>query len=113
VKAGVVCAHAPAWALARVIALRIHLDDSLTDNGPLRVVPQSHLNGVLTDAEMLRMVSDDGFTECCVRKGGVLAMKPLLVHFSSKTSSPAPRRVLHIEYADTLQLAKGIRLAVA
>src|ERR1700755_1760764 len=35
-KAGVLYAHAPAWALSRVVALRLHLDDSTTENCPLR-----------------------------------------------------------------------------
>jgi hypothetical protein len=32
-KAGVTYAHAPASALSRIVALRLHLDDSLADNG--------------------------------------------------------------------------------
>ena len=35
-KAGVHYAHAPAWALSRVIALRVHLDASTAENGSLR-----------------------------------------------------------------------------
>jgi len=41
-KAGVLSAHAPAWALEQVIALRVSLDDSLATNGPLRVLPDTH-----------------------------------------------------------------------
>jgi len=41
-KEGVRYAHAPAWALARFIALRVHLDASEAENGPLRVPPASH-----------------------------------------------------------------------
>jgi hypothetical protein len=37
-KAGVAYSHAPAWALSRVWALRVHLDASTLNNGPLRVV---------------------------------------------------------------------------
>src|SRR5215468_784795 len=48
-KAGVLYAHAPAWALSRVLALRIHLDALTSENGPLRVIPGSHLSGALTD----------------------------------------------------------------
>src|SRR5215813_10350785 len=44
-KSGILYALAPAWALNRVIALRIHLDASTHDNGPLRVVPASHSSG--------------------------------------------------------------------
>jgi hypothetical protein len=40
-------------------------------------------------------------------------MRPLLIHSSGKARTDAPRRVLHIEYADSLDLAPGIRLAVA
>jgi hypothetical protein len=40
-------------------------------------------------------------------------MRPLLIHASSKARNNEPRRVLHIEYADSLDLAPGIRLAIA
>src|SRR5205085_1844996 len=46
-KAGVLHAIAPASALEQVIALRLHLDDSTADNGPLRAIPGSHARGVL------------------------------------------------------------------
>src|ERR1700680_406909 len=42
VKDGVVYAHAPASVLRQVLALRIHLDDSTSHNGPLRVLPGTH-----------------------------------------------------------------------
>jgi hypothetical protein len=51
--------------------------------------------------------------ECLVKRGGVIAMRPLLIHASSKSTSGLPRRVLHIVYADSLELAPGIRLALA
>jgi ectoine hydroxylase-related dioxygenase (phytanoyl-CoA dioxygenase family) len=46
VKSGVLYAHAPATALDRIIALRLHVDDSRSDNGPLRVIPGTHRFGV-------------------------------------------------------------------
>ena len=42
IKAGITYAHAPATALSRVVALRLHFDDSREDNGPLRVLPGTH-----------------------------------------------------------------------
>jgi Phytanoyl-CoA dioxygenase (PhyH) len=112
-KAGVLYAHAPAWALSRVVALRVHLDDSGAENGPLRVIPKSHALGVLTDEEVLHHVSTHEAVACLAPRGGVIAMRPLLIHCSSKAHSPEPRRVLHIEYADSLMLGADIRLAVA
>jgi ectoine hydroxylase-related dioxygenase (phytanoyl-CoA dioxygenase family) len=111
-KAGATYAHAPAWALSRVIALRVHLDASDADNGPLRVIPGSHLAGVLSDQTVMELVSANDGVECCVPQGGVIAMRPLIIHASSKVRNAKSRRVLHIEYADSLELADGIRLAV-
>jgi ectoine hydroxylase-related dioxygenase (phytanoyl-CoA dioxygenase family) len=111
-KHGVLYAHAPAWALQRVVALRVHLDASTPENGPLRVVPESHQAGVLNDCEVLDIAKSRTEVECPVPRGGVLAMRPLLIHSSSKCSSDKPRRVLHIEYADCLEFAPGLDLAV-
>src|SRR5277367_1365961 len=86
-KAGASYAHAPAWALSRVIALRVHLDASDADNGPLRVIPGSHLGGVLSDQTVLEVVSTNDAAECCVPRGGVIAMRPLIIHSSSKVRS--------------------------
>ncbi|HZF38433.1 MAG TPA: phytanoyl-CoA dioxygenase family protein [Blastocatellia bacterium] len=112
-KAGILYAHAPAWALSRVLALRIHLDASTSENGPLRVIPGSHLGGVLSDDEILKLARTRENVEALVPRGGVLAMRPLLVHSSSKARGGSPRRVHHIEYADELDLGPGLRLAIA
>ena len=111
-KAGVTYAHAPGWALARIVALRVHLDASGAENGPLRVIPGSHTYGVLSDEAVAEFAARSSAIECRVPRGGVLAMRPLLIHASSKAQTDKSRRVLHIEYADSLDLADGIRLAV-
>lgn len=113
VKAGIVHAHAPGWALARIVALRLHLDESGSDNGPLRVISGSHRLGALTDQEVLKFARSNAATECLSPRGGVIAMRPLLIHSSTKAQSSRSRRVLHIEYSDSLELQPGIRLAVA
>jgi ectoine hydroxylase-related dioxygenase (phytanoyl-CoA dioxygenase family) len=95
VKDGVVYAHAPASALCRVLALRVHLDDSTADNGPLRVLPTTHTRGVLSDDAIHQLAAQIAPVDCLVPQGGVLAMRPLLVHSSSKSQLETPRRVLH------------------
>jgi ectoine hydroxylase-related dioxygenase (phytanoyl-CoA dioxygenase family) len=112
VKDGLDYAHAPSEALEKVLALRVHLDDSTSKNGPLRIIPATHLSGVLTDDEILRRAEDSRCTECTVGVGGVIAMHPLIIHASSKSESEFPRRLLHIEYAADLEIVRGIRLAV-
>lgn len=113
VKAGINYAHAPAAALSRVIALRLHIDDSAGDNGPLRVIPGTHTLGVLPDSDVQRLSSEGRATDCLVSAGGVLAMRPLLLHASSKAESTRARRVLHLEYADSVHIGLGLQLAIA
>jgi hypothetical protein len=112
-KAGMLYAHAPAWALDRVIALRVSLDDSLAENGPLRVLPDTHRAGVLTNAQIERVAHEVAPVECVAPAGSVIAMRPLTVHASSKATTEQPRRILHIEYATSVDLGGGIELAVA
>ena len=113
VKAGITYAHAPASALARVVALRLHIDDSSADNGPLRVLPGTHAQGVLSDADLAHAARETQAVDCIAPAGGVVAMRPLLIHASSKAAADRRRRVLHIEYADSLALDDGLQLAVA
>jgi ectoine hydroxylase-related dioxygenase (phytanoyl-CoA dioxygenase family) len=112
-KAGVLYAHAPAWALRRVLALRVHLDESSLNNGPLRIIPGSHELGVLSDDDVFRLAKERPAVDCVASRGSVLAMRPLVIHSSPKAQTGESRRVLHLEYANSLDLAAGVRLAVA
>src|SRR3954464_9965333 len=111
-KAGVLHAIAPATALEQVIALRVHLDDSTLENGPLRVLPNTHAHGVLSHERIEILAVTVPSVDCVAATGGVVAMRPLTVHSSSKAHGDRPRRVLHLEYAATVHLEYGIDLAV-
>jgi ectoine hydroxylase-related dioxygenase (phytanoyl-CoA dioxygenase family) len=111
-KDGVLYAHAPAEGLEHVLALRVHLNDSTNENGPLRVIPDTHKIGVLTDQEIQQRVGNSSGVECLIEAGGVVAMHPLLLHASSKSDSELPRRVLHMEYASSLVFENSLELAV-
>ncbi len=112
-KEGVIFAHAPTSALQKILAIRIHLDASLEENGPLRVIANSHHKRILDDQEFARIVKDGEEVKCLVGRGGVIAMSPLIFHASSKSIGNQPRRVLHIEYAASMDMGKGIKLALA
>lgn len=112
IKDGVNYAHAPAKALEKVVALRLHLDDSNLDNGPLRVLPGTHTNGVLNDAEILSFAAERSSVDCPMPKGGVIAMRPLVIHASSKSQTDNPRRVLHIEFAESAEIDANLQLAI-
>jgi len=111
VKEGVIYAHAPARVLCQVLALRVHLDDSTEQNGPLRVLPKTHTLGALSDEAIQQLAAEVPTVNCTELQGGVLAMRPLLIHASSKSQMANPRCVLHIEYAASPNVAEGIELA--
>jgi hypothetical protein len=68
--------------------------------------------GVMSDSELAQLARDIQAVDCVAPAGGVIAMRPLLVHASSKAETDHRRRVLHIEYADSFDMS-GLELAIA
>ncbi|WP_417355013.1 phytanoyl-CoA dioxygenase family protein [Flavobacterium sp.] len=96
----------PVEVLENIFTIRIHLDDTDENNGALKVIPKSHLK------KIYRPETIDWNTEteatCNVPKGGVMIMKPLLLHSSGRTVNNSNRRVIHIEFSN-LQLPTQIK----
>ncbi len=81
------------------MTLRLHLDDCDAFNGALQVLPGSHASGRLDDPQIAHWRKTVEPMTCAVGRGGVLLMRPLLLHASGKARDPRHRRVVHIEYA--------------
>jgi ectoine hydroxylase-related dioxygenase (phytanoyl-CoA dioxygenase family) len=88
--------------------IRIHLDDTNENNGALKVVPKSHLKAIYRP-ENINWTTETEII-CNVKKGGVMIMKPLLLHGSNKTTNNKKRRVIHIEFSNQ-KLPKGLNWA--
>lgn len=88
--------------------IRIHLDDTDEGNGVLKVTAGSHLKGVWRTDEFDSEV--EIATSCNVSAGGVMIMRPLLMHASNRTTTNKRRRVIHIEFSK-VQLPEGINWA--
>jgi ectoine hydroxylase-related dioxygenase (phytanoyl-CoA dioxygenase family) len=82
----------------RILAIRLHLDESGPENGPLLVIPASHKEGRLSAEQVANWKKTNGVT-CTVPKGGALLIRPFLLHASSGCDVPMPRRVIHLEFA--------------
>ena len=89
----------PADIMSGILAIRLHLDESGLDNGPLRVIAGSHREGRLS-AERIASWEKENSVICSVPKGGALLMRPLL-HASSVCVVSKSRRVIHLEFAAT------------
>ena len=99
IKAGIDHVRPPVSVLERMVTLRVHLDDCGPDRGPLRVLPGSHRGGLLGAEGTHRRLERDRPASCLVGRGGVVMIRPLLLHASSPAESPRRRRVVHLEYA--------------
>ena len=107
IKDGVQHVHPPQSILESMITLRLHLDDCSLENGALKVIPGSHSHGKIALSEIPKMAKFDEVI-CEVPNGGVLLMRPLILHGSLTAHSPLHSRILHIEYA-TQPLPNGLQ----
>jgi hypothetical protein len=89
--------------LHQMLTLRIHLDDVDDENGPLRVIPQSHFS------KESRGVGPERAVTIHAKAGDVLAMRPLIDHSSGSSVEGATkhRRVVHLELAGMATLPDG------
>jgi ectoine hydroxylase-related dioxygenase (phytanoyl-CoA dioxygenase family) len=88
----------PLDVLKQIYTIRIHLDDTDENNGALKVVPDSHLKDVYRPQDIDWSKETEHI--CDVPKGGIMIMKPLLLHSSSRTTNNNKRRVIHIEFCN-------------
>lgn len=106
-KAGVHHVQPPVEVLERMLAVRLHLDDCGPEDGPLRVLPGSHMGGRLGPSAVRDWLDQVPAVPCLVRSGGAVLMRPLLLHASSAAEVPTRRRVIHLEFAADL-LPEGL-----
>lgn len=98
-KDGILHANAPSATLAQLLILRLHLDPCTAANGALRLIPGSHRHGRIPETEIDSLVAATASVQPDIEAGGILRLRPLLLHASAHSQSDVSRRVIHIEYA--------------
>lgn len=98
IKPEQVAVQPPVDILNSMVTIRIHLDDTDENNGALKVIPGSHQQGVIPQETISSFLHKEVI--CRVRKGGIMVMKPLLLHSSSRTTNNQRRRVIHLEFSN-------------
>jgi len=88
----------PIEILENGFTIRIHLDDTDQHNGALNVISKSHLKGIYRP-ETIDWTTEEEIS-CAVPAGGIMIMKPLLLHSSARTTNGKRRRVIHIEFSN-------------
>ena len=98
-KAGVLFVQPPTSVLQQILAIRVHLDRCMPNNGALKVLPKTHHLGHLSTGQVAALRQKIPAFTCAIDAGGIILMRPLLLHSSSKSSIEGHRRVIHFEYA--------------
>jgi hypothetical protein len=90
----------PLSILENLVTFRIHLDDADETNGCLKVISKSHKKGIIRIDNSFEINNQGKEVVCNIKKGGVMLMKPLLLHASQKSISENDRRVIHLEFSN-------------
>jgi Phytanoyl-CoA dioxygenase (PhyH) len=98
-KEGLPHVQPPATVLEKMVSLRIHLDACSEQNGAIKFIPGSHCVGIMNSPEIESCRIEHESICCSANRGDIIAMSPLILHSSSRSTNPDHRRVLHIEYA--------------
>ncbi len=88
----------PLNILESSFTIRIHLDDTDENNGALIVIPKSHAKGICKATKIDLTHETENIVK--LKSGGVMIMKPLLLHSSKRTTNNKKRRVIHIEFCN-------------
>ncbi len=87
----------------RMIFVRVHLDDTDTENGCLEIALRSHGRGGISAKDAVAQADTFETEVCRARRGDVLILKMLLLHRSLPAIEPTSRRTFRMDYSvDTL-----------
>ena len=106
-KLNMFAVQSPVDILQSNFTIRIHLDDTDGGNGALRVISGSHDN-IYRPENIDWQIEKE--TLCDVKAGGIMIMRPLLMHSSARSTNNNKRRVIHIEFSN-VTLPKEINWA--
>ena len=111
VKGGVDHVMPPVDILQNLLTLRLHFDPTPADNGALHVLAGSADQGIVPQDRIADHVDRGRIVTCEAMPGDILVLRTLILHASAKSTSPARRRVLHIDYSSA-DLPDGLDWAV-
>src|SRR5207245_10909942 len=82
---------------------RIRLEALTDENSPMQVMPGSHRTGKISN------IDESKCQTVLAKRGDVLLIRPLVEHNSvpSRSGNLQPRRILHLEFADSPDLPDG------
>ncbi|GGZ09282.1 phytanoyl-CoA dioxygenase [Novosphingobium colocasiae] len=99
IKRGLQHVAPPYDLLARMVTLRVHLDDVPAQNAPLLIALGSHLAGKLEVDAYADVLEQCNAFACLAKAGDVWAYATPILHASAVATNPRRRRVLQVDYS--------------
>lgn len=90
----------PEEILAKMLFLRIHLDDEAVETVPMQIALGSHTVGLRPKAEATSYANRFPIETCIGRRGDVLVLNMLTLHRSDTADKATTRRVLRVDYTN-------------
>jgi hypothetical protein len=98
-KAGVWHCEPPTDFLNDMVFVRLHLDATDADTGPMEIALGSHKAGAVP-AGQAQIIADLYPTELCIAaRGDILVLHMLILHRSRSALAATQRRTLRVDYA--------------
>lgn len=98
-KEGMTFVQPKVEVMNQMLTVRLQLDGADAQNGALRVLPGTHLSGILELNRIAALQSILEEVRIEAKAGSAVIMSPLLLHASSKSKAQGQRRVLQILFA--------------
>jgi hypothetical protein len=89
----------PFDVLARMVTVRVHLDNVPATNAPLLIAPGSHRDGRVPVEAIADVVRRRGIRACVAAAGDIWAYATPILHASDAAAEPTHRRVLQLDFA--------------
>lgn len=98
-KHGALHVAPPPDLLARMLTVRVHLDDTPSTNAPLLIAPGSHRLGLVAEPDVVPVVRRCGAVACLAAAGDAWLYATPILHASERATRPSRRRVLQVDFA--------------
>jgi hypothetical protein len=99
IKQGIAHVEPPFDVIAKMVTLRLQLDDVDDDNAPLRVALGSHSRGLIAVGDYDDVACSCDQLSCHAKAGDIWIYATPILHASAPAKRPRSRRVLQVDYA--------------
>ena len=107
-KEGALYVQAPVELAQTLVAVRLHIDACGDKDGPLKMLVGTHLRGYINPDSIAEIRQATTETISTAQQGDAWAMRPHVLHASSKSNGVSKRRVLHFLFGPR-ELPYGLR----